>query len=233
MQYVAYCKWCNKCMLIHSRSIKALLWIMHLGKSKLSIVESPCLAPNGWIEVAHYRLCSVSLISASQSSFSSLGLAKCIRRLCLCGGAWNTQRFIYKPTAYVCPAVLLNAFIRAWFTGMRGLFCFASLERMFTFILFIKASLTRGQNVQNNKDDVFKSGTVECRPRYCVGQFNGKPSAWLMEVRRECARAVDGNNDWDTTPPHPLILIRCDTVLSRRPILLQKQIGIQGPSSRH
>ncbi len=103
-----------------------------------SIVESPCLAPNGWIEVAHYRLCSVSLISASQSSFSSLGLAKCIRRLCLCGGAWNTQRFIYKPTAYVCPAVLLNAFIRAWFTGMRGLFCFASLERMFTFILFIK-----------------------------------------------------------------------------------------------
>lgn len=52
----AYCKWCNKCTLIHSSSIKALLWIMHfdLGKCQLSIVESSCLAlANGWIEVAH------------------------------------------------------------------------------------------------------------------------------------------------------------------------------------
>ncbi len=143
-----------------------------LGKSQMSIVESLCLAPNGWIEVAHYRSCSVSLISASQS-FSSSGLPKCISHLHLCGGAWNTQRFIYKPAAYVCPAVLLNALIRAWFTGTRGLFCFASLERMFTLILFIKASLTRGQNVQNNKDNVFKSGTVECQPGFVSASSTG------------------------------------------------------------
>lgn len=69
----------------------------------------------------------------------------------LCNGALNTQWFIYEPAAYACPAVQLNGLIRAWFTGMRRLFSLASLERMFTFILFIKASLTRGQSVQNNK----------------------------------------------------------------------------------
>lgn len=46
--------------------------------------------------------------------------------------------------------------------------------------------------------------------RFCVSQFKRKPSAWLMEVRRECARSVDGNNDWDTTPTsHSYPLCQC------------------------
>lgn len=116
-------------------------------KSTVNSWKLPSSSANGWIEVAHYRSCSVSLILASHS-FSSTGLPK---RVSCCVYALNTQWFICEPPAYTCPAVQLNGLIRAWFTGMRRLFSFASLERMCTFILFIKASLTRGQSVQNNK----------------------------------------------------------------------------------
>lgn len=70
----------------------------------------------------------------------------------------------------------------------------------FAFLVFIKEPLTRGQSGRNNKGR--RSQRVPAGFR--VSQFNRKPSSWLMEVRRECARSLDENNDLKP-PPHPLI----------------------------